>query len=77
MGLAMGDFAALATEGAYSLMERKMIDPKLRSVLETVLGAVGAVVVYMGFADDATWMQWSGGIMTMLALVLPYVMPAK
>lgn len=76
MGLTEAELTALASEGQ-PYMENKMMDPKLRSVTETVLGAVGAVMVYMGVTDDATWMQWSGGLMTMLALVMPYVMPAK
>ena len=70
MGFSAGDFAALATEGAYQLMERRMMDPKLEGVVRHVLTAVGAVMVYMGYLDgDAAMTAWVGGAMTMVAFV--------
>jgi hypothetical protein len=64
MGLSEAELSALAREGI-QLKENKM-DDKIKGVVRHVLTAVGAVAVYMGFIDDATWMQVSGAVMTML-----------
>ena len=68
MGFAAGDFAALATEGAYQRMEKKM-DEKLMGVVRHVLTAVGAVIVYVGYTDEATWTTTMGALMTMVPFI--------
>jgi hypothetical protein len=52
---------------------RENMDPKLRDVVASIVAAVGSVVLYMGYTDAATWAQVSGGVMTLLAIALPYI----
>lgn len=49
------------------------MDQKLKDVIATVIGAVGAVAVYMGWTDSTTWAQFGGAAMVVIAVVLPYV----
>ncbi len=49
------------------------MDPKLKDVIASVLASAGAVITYMGWTDAATWAQFSGAAMVVVALVLPYV----
>lgn len=49
------------------------MDPKLKDVIASIIAAVGAVVLYVGWTDATTWAQVSGGIMTLVAVVLPYL----
>jgi homoserine kinase len=66
MGLTGSELmGALATEGAIKLMERKM-DDKLMGVIRHVLTAVGAMFVYAGYTDDATWVTVSGSLATLI-----------
>lgn len=65
-GLSTADLALLG-EGV-SIMERKM-DDKLMGVIRHVLTAVGAMMVYAGYTDDATWVTMSGAIMTFVPFV--------
>jgi hypothetical protein len=65
MGLSEAELSALAREGI-QLKERTM-DEKMMGVVRHVLTAVGAVAVYMGMTDDATWLSISGSIATLAA----------
>lgn len=67
MGLSEAELSALAREGL-QLTETNM-DEKLLGVVRHVLTAVGAVVVYLGYTDDATWVTTMGAIMTMVPFV--------
>ena len=67
-GLAASEIGALAAEGAYQLTERKM-DEKQMGVVRHVLTAVGAIAVYAGYTDDATWMTASGALATMVSFM--------
>jgi hypothetical protein len=69
MGLTGSELlGALATEGATNLMEKKM-DDKMMGVVRHILTALGAVAVYLGWTDDATWMTVSGSIATMVGFL--------
>jgi hypothetical protein len=74
MGLSEAELSALAREGI-QLKENKM-DDKMKGVVRHVITAVGAVAVYMGFVDDATWMQVSGALMTMLGFAWSWMAKA-
>jgi hypothetical protein len=74
MGLSEAELSALAREGI-QLKENKM-DDKVKGVVRHVLTAVGAVAAYMGFIDDATWMQISGALMTMLGFAWSWMAKA-
>jgi hypothetical protein len=65
MGFSATEMGRLASEGAYQLKENKM-DEKLMGVIRHVLTAVGAMLVYAGYTDDATWVTTMGAIMTMV-----------
>jgi hypothetical protein len=76
MGLTGSELlGALATEGATNLMEKKM-DEKMMGVLRHILTAVGAVFVYNGYTDDATWVMVSGSIATMLGFAWSWMAKA-
>jgi hypothetical protein len=73
MGLTGSELlGALATEGATNLMERKM-DDKMMGVVRHILTAVGAIVTYMGWTDDATWVTVMGSLMTMIPFMWSWV----
>jgi hypothetical protein len=67
MGLSEAELSTLAREGLY-LKERTM-DEKMMGVVRHVLTAVGAVAVYFGFTDDATWVTVMGSLMVMVPMV--------
>lgn len=67
MGLAASEMGRLASEAAY-LTERNMDEKKL-GVIRHVLTAAGAVMVYMGWTDDATWTTVMGSLMVMVPMV--------
>lgn len=53
------------------------MDPKLKDVFASVIAAVGSVLLYMGWTDATTWAQISGGVMTLAAVVLPFIWKPK
>jgi hypothetical protein len=75
MGFAMADFASLAAEGAYQLTEKKM-DEKMMGVVRHILTAVGALFVYAGYTDDATWVMVSGSMATMIGFAWSWMSKA-
>ena len=77
MGLALGELSSLVTEAAYYHARRNTMDDKLRDVMTSTLAAAGMWVVWLGVTDASTWMSWSGAIMMVLSVVLPFVMPKK
>lgn len=66
-GLSLAELEALAAEGR--ILKENEMDEKLMGVVRHVLTAVGAVVVYLGYTDDATWVTTMGAIMTMVPFV--------
>lgn len=50
-----------------------MFDPKVDGMMRHVLGAVGAVLVYMGYLDEASSTEFVGGAMTILAFMWSWV----
>ena len=66
MGLALGELSRLVTEAAYFHARRKTMDEKMMGVVRHVLTAIGAVFVYAGYTDDATWVMVSGALATMV-----------
>jgi hypothetical protein len=75
MGISGLEMGRLASEGAYQLAEKTM-DDKMMGVVRHVLTAVGAVMVYMGLVDDATWMSVSGALATMAAFAWSWMAKA-
>jgi hypothetical protein len=75
MGLSTGELGRLATEGAYSLKERKM-DEKMMGVVRHILTAVGALFVYAGYTDDATWSMVAGSMATMIGFAWSWMSKA-
>lgn len=74
LGFGPADYAALVTEGSYHLARKiNMMNEKVLGVVRHVLTAVGAVVVYVGWTDDATWVTVMGSIMTMVPFVWSWV----
>ena len=69
MGLALGELSRLVTEAAYYHARRKTMNDKQMGVVRHVMTAVGAVAVYMGWTDDATWVMVAGAMSTMLGFV--------
>jgi hypothetical protein len=65
MGLTEGELSALAREGIQ--LKETTMDDKFMGMVRHVLTAIGAVAVYMGVTDDATWMSVSGGLVTLVA----------
>ena len=63
-GLAPADLA-LVSEGDET-EKLKMMDDKMMGVVRHILTAVGAVFVYTGYTDDATWVMVSGSLATMI-----------
>jgi hypothetical protein len=64
MGLTGSELmGALATEGAFQLMERKMSD-MTKDMLRSVLAGVGAVMVWAGWMDAASVQEWVGAMLT-------------
>jgi hypothetical protein len=49
------------------------MDEKVMGVVRHVLTAVGAVVTYMGWTDDATWVTVMGSLMTMLPFMWSWI----
>jgi hypothetical protein len=70
-----GEYWALVTEACYKKSERKM-DDKQMGVLRHILTAVGAVMVYMGYTDDATWVMVSGSMATMIGFAWSWMAKA-
>ena len=62
-GLAASELTALTSEG---IKMEKTMDEKMMGVVRHVLTAVGAVFVYVGYTDDATWVMVSGSLATMI-----------
>ena len=76
-GLSVGELDALAAEGVFENKRgTHMIDPKWDGVIRHVLTAVGAVVVTMGFMDEATWMKVMGSVATLIPFVWSWVSKA-
>lgn len=69
MGFALADYASLVTEGAYLATERNNMSEQMMGVVRHVLTAVGAVLGYTGFVDDATWTTVMGSLMVMIPMV--------
>jgi hypothetical protein len=66
MGLTGSELlGALATKGATNLTERTM-DDKMMGVVRHMLTALGALFVYAGYTDDATWTMVAGSMATMI-----------
>ncbi len=68
-GLSAGEISRLATEGAYQLTEKKMLGDKEMGVVRHILTAIGGVLVYMGYTDDATWTMVAGSMATMVGFM--------
>jgi hypothetical protein len=68
MGLSEAELSALAREGI-QLKETGMMDERMMGVVRHVLTAVGAVAVYFGWTDDATWVTVMGSLMVMVPMV--------
>ena len=66
-GWALGEYTALVVEGFYS--RRKTMDDKFMGMVRHVMTAVGAVAVFYGWTDDASWAMVSGGLATLLSFV--------
>jgi hypothetical protein len=49
------------------------MNAKLLDVVRSVLTAAGAVVVYMGVMEEATWVTLSGALMTMIPVVWAFL----
>jgi hypothetical protein len=62
-GLSPADLAKL---GLGDFTTERTMDDKMMGVVRHVLTAVGAVVVYMGWTDDQTWMTVMGSLLTMI-----------
>jgi hypothetical protein len=76
MGLTGSELmGALATEGAIKLMEKKM-DEKMMGVVRHILTAVGALFVYAGYTDDATWSMVAGSMATMIGFAWSWMAKA-
>jgi hypothetical protein len=71
-GLSLADLAQLG-EGDFTQERVMMMNEKLMGVLRHILTAVGAVVVYMGWTDDATWVTVMGSLMTMIPFMWSWV----
>ena len=71
-GLSPADLA-LVSEG-YQM--EKAMDDKQMGVVRHVMTAVGAVAVYMGWTDDATWIMVAGAMSTMLGFVWSWMSKA-
>jgi hypothetical protein len=74
MGLSEAELSALAREGIQ--LKENTMDEKMMGVVRHVLTAAGAVVVYMGLVDDATWLSVSGSIATLVGFVWSWVAKA-
>lgn len=62
-------------EATSATPERRLaMDDKLRDVMTSVLAGIGSVVTYIGFADATQWASWSGAIMMVAAVVLPFML---
>ena len=66
-GLDAATLDALATGGTQS--KETTMDEKMMGVVRHVLTAVGAVAVYAGYTDDASWVMVSGALATMVGFV--------
>ena len=68
-GLSAGEIGRLSAEGAYHMTEKKMLGDKEMGVVRHILTAVGGVLVYMGYTDDATWTMVAGSMATMIGFM--------
>lgn len=76
-GLSVGELDALAAEGVFENKRgTHMIDQKWDGVIRHVLTAAGAVVVTLGFMDEATWMKVSGALLTLMPMVWSWMSKA-
>lgn len=76
MGFSALEMGRLASEGAYQLTERRMMDDKMMGVVRHVLTAVGAWLVYMGYTDDGTWTMVAGAMATMFSFAWSWMSKA-
>lgn len=53
------------------------MDPKLNNVVASGLAFAGALGIYFGLTDESTWAGIAGGLSTIIAFVLPFVLPHK
>jgi hypothetical protein len=74
MGLSEAELSALAREGIQ--LKENTMDEKMMGVVRHVLTAAGAVAVYLGLVDDATWLSVSGSIATLVGFVWSWVAKA-
>lgn len=72
-GLSPADLA-LVSEGFQS--KEKVMDEKLMGVVRHMLTAFGAMFVYVGYTDDATWVMVSGSLATMIGFVWSWMVKA-
>lgn len=74
-GLSLADLAQLGM--GESIMERTEMDQKLREVMTSILAAVGAVVVYGGFMNEAMWAEFAGGAAMVMSFMWTWLATAK
>lgn len=59
------------------LERNETMDPKLNNVVASGLAFAGALGIYFGLTDESTWAGIAGGLSTIIAFVLPFVLPHK
>lgn len=53
------------------------MDTRLNNVIASGLAFLGALGIYFGFADEATWAKVGGALSTLIAVLMPFVMKPK
>ena len=75
MGLTESELTALASEGV-PIGRNQMGDEKFMGMVRHVMTALGAVAVYYGMTDEATWVMVGGALTTMVGFLWSYMSKA-
>ena len=69
--------------GDYELLDagepkrRTGMNPKLNNIVASGVAFAGALLLYFGVTDEATWAKISGGLMTVISVAMPFFIGDK